>query len=58
MLDRPYRIYRTSVVGLSLYDTQPTRQGAEASVRTGRVEYPDATFTIKYSPSNGGNGGS
>ena len=47
MVDRPFRIYRTSVVGLSLYDTQITREGAEASVLTGKVEYPKAIFSIQ-----------
>ena len=45
---RPYRIYRTSVVGLSLYDTQPTQEAAESSVRTGQVEYPEETFSIQH----------
>jgi hypothetical protein len=43
---RPYRIYRTTVFGLTLYDTQPTLIAAEASARTGQVEYPQATFSI------------
>ncbi len=55
-LERPFRIYRTSVVGLGLYDTQTTIEGAEASVRTGKVEYPDAVFTIKGSTLSGKDG--
>jgi hypothetical protein len=51
--DRPFRIYRTSVVGLSLYDTQVTREGAESSVRTGQVEYPEAMFTIQDATKGG-----
>ena len=46
-MERNYRIFRTSIVGRSLYDTQTTMEGAEGSVRTGQVEYPDATFTIQ-----------
>jgi hypothetical protein len=50
MMDRPYRIYRTSVVGHTLYDTQETREAAEASVRTGKVEYPNDGFYIFDEP--------
>lgn len=53
MTERPFRIYRTGIVGPSLYDTQPTIEGAQASVRTGKVEYPDAEFTIKYGERGG-----
>ena len=49
-VDRPYRVYRSSVVGKSLYDTQPTIEAAESSLRTGRVEYPTAQFWIERKP--------
>lgn len=45
---RPYRVYRTSIVGLVLYDTQQTREGAESSICTGQVEHPNATFSIEF----------
>lgn len=51
--DRPFRIYRTSVVGLSLYDTHPTRESAESSMRTGQVEYPAAAFSIQDATKGG-----
>lgn len=46
MADRPYRIYRHSLVGRILYDTQCTQEGAEGSVRTGQIEHPSERFEI------------
>jgi hypothetical protein len=49
-MDRPYLIYRTNASGRFLYDTQETREAAEASLRTGEVEYPNTDFHIVYEP--------
>lgn len=46
---RPFKVYRRSVVGRTLYDTQPTMEAAESSMRTGRIEYPDQQFEIEAS---------
>lgn len=43
---RPYKVYRGSVVGRTLYDTQPTREAAESSIRTGKIDYPNDAFYI------------
>jgi len=44
---RPYRIYRLSLVGRVLYDTQCTCEAAQASVRTGQIEHPSERFSIQ-----------
>jgi hypothetical protein len=53
MTDRPFRIYRSGIVGLTLYDTQPTREAAESSLRTGQVEHPGVAFSIQDATKGG-----